>query len=229
MTQQQTQQAQQGAAAEQGAGTEAEGGDALKQLETALGEEGAAAGEEKPAEWTPPTKAEHDATLAALEAERGKLKRAREQAKRLRESTKAVAGAIEAEAGGAPAAGAGSEAAPDPRIAAMQTRVVRAAAKARLLEDGADPELVDLALARLQPDQVEFTEDDEPDLDEWLDEMKDKHPKVFAKPTAEQGGARRALGGVDQGRGAGAGTVKKLTFGQQVIENAKRAQGRGRR
>ena len=227
MTQQQNQQTQQGAAAEQGAGTEQEGGDALEQLETALGEEGDGEGGQGAEEWKAPTKEEWEAAQSALEAERGKLKRAREQAKRLREGTKAGAAAIEAETGTG-GAGTGGEAAPDPRIVAMQARVVRAAAREQLKDRGANPDFVDLVLGGLDPAAVDFTEDDEPDLDEWLDQVAEKHPAVFAKPA--DGGTRRPAGGVDQGRGSGAGAAKKLSYGETVLANARRAQmGRGRR
>lgn len=233
MTQPQNQGPQTGAESGQQQGGE---GDALDALDAALGQDEHPDGGGEAGEWTAPTREQWEAAQAALEAEKAKTARARKQAQRLRETSKGQqqggAGAGSAEDGdGAPAQPSG----PDPQLAVWQARAVRTAAKAELLARGADPEMVDLALGRLRPDQVDFTADDEPDLDAWLDEMEDRYPKLFAKPqqsAAEQPGARRPMGSVDQGRaaagtGTGAGAPRKR-FGQQVLDNAARAQGRRR-
>lgn len=211
-----------------GAQSEPEG-DALDELDAALGAEGEG-GQEQPEEWTPPTREQWEAAQAAhqaaLEAEKAKLNRARQQAKRLREGRGSQPGAApaEGEGDGAPAPG------PDPELAVWQQRAVRSAAKAELLNRGADPDMVDLALARLHVGEVDFTDDGDPELDTWLDEMEERYPKLFAKPTdpAPAEGTRRPMGGVDQGRASAGGPPKKMRFGDAVIANARRAQGRGR-
>lgn len=208
-------------------------GDALDELDAALGQDENPDGGGEAGEWTAPTREEWEAAQAALEAEKAKLARARKQAQRLRENGKGQPQAT----GGAPEDGdpAAQASGPDPQLAVWQARAVRTAAKAELLARGADPEMVDLALGRLRPDQVDFTADDEPDLDAWLDEMEDRYPKLFAKPqqsAAEHPGARRPMGSVDQGRAAaGTGTgqgAPRKRYGQQVLDNAARAQGRRR-
>lgn len=199
--------------------------DALDALDEALADDPAGAGE--PEEWTPPTREEYEAQQtahrAALEAEQGKLKRAREQAKRLREGKPPAAAA-----GQAPAAGAaGGE------IAVWQARAVRTAAKAELLARGADADMVDLAVARLRPDQIEFTEDDEPELDEWLDEMQERYPKLFAAAAPAPTAPARRPGRVDQGAAGSGGQPVRPTksLGELIIEKseaARRAGSRGR-
>lgn len=200
--------------------------DPLDALDQALADD-PAAGSGEPAEWTAPTREEHEALLAAhkseVEKERAKLHRAREQAKKLREG-KTTPGepAAEGDDGGSPASG------PDPQVAVWQNRAVRAAAKAELLNRKADPDLVDLALARLKPNEIDFTDDGDPDLDAWIDELEEKYPKLFNIPAAAAAPAgRQSMGGVDQGRAArGAGTPAKKRFGDLVLENSRRAQGR---
>lgn len=207
----------------------AEGGetDPLDALDAALGADEQAAGEGgEPQEWKAPTEEEWKAQQAAYEAAQAKLKRARTQAQSLREKAKGVPTTAGAEGD---AATEGAAAVPDPQLAVWQGRAVRAAAKVQLLERGADPDLLDLALARLRPDEIDFNKDDEPELEDWLDELEEKHPKLFAKPAAAAESGRRALGGVNQGRAAnGAGTSKPKRYGELVIENARRAQRGGR-
>lgn len=214
----------------QGAPADGDGqqqGDALDELDAALGEDGGAGqdgGEQ--AQWTPPTREEWEAHQAALEAERAKLKRARQQAQRLREGAKPAAAAPAADGG----EGAQAPSGPDPQITVWQTRAVRASAKAELLNRGADPDMVDLALARLHADQIEFDGEDEPILDTWLDEMEDRYPKLFAKDgaAAPAAGARPAAG-VNQGQAAARQPPRALSFGEQVMANSARATQAGRR
>jgi hypothetical protein len=215
-----------GATAE-GQGQPAEG-EPLDELEAALGEEPAEGdGAQSAEEWTPPTREEWAAAQAALEAERAKLKRARTQAQKLRESSRKgdapAQPAGDGQEGGAPAG-------PDPQLAVWQARAVRASAKAGLLDRGADPEMVDLALARLKPDEIDFTDDDEPDLDAWLDDVQDRYPKLFAKAEPQQAAARRPPGAVDQGSAKGRPVQRQMSYGERVIANAQAAmRGAGRR
>lgn len=196
--------------------------DALDALDAALADE--PAGDAEPEEWTPPTREEYEAQQAvhraALEAEQAKLQRARQQAKRLREGKPA------------PAAGqpAPADAAPAGDVAVWQARAVRTAAKAELLARGADAEMVDLAVARLKPTEIDFNEEDEPDLDEWLDEIQERYPKLFAAPAPAA--PRPRPGRVDQGAASSGQPARPaLSLGQQIIANseaARRAGNRGR-
>jgi hypothetical protein len=195
-------------------------GDALDELDAALGEGENATGAEGEGQhgeqWTPPTREQWDAAQAQLEAERAKLKRARQQAQRLREGAKAIP-AASAPVEGQEASPAGADTA---QIAVWQTRAVRAAAKAQLLGRGADPDMVDLALARLRAEQVDFDTDDEPLLDTWLDEMEDRYPKLFAK--ALQTGAR-PVGGLNQAGATARPAPRTLSLGEQIIANSQKA------
>jgi hypothetical protein len=209
------------AAPPEGQGQQPAEGEPLDELEAALGDDPADGDGGQPAEeWTPPTREEWAAAQAALEAERAKLKRARTQAQKLREAKRPEAPAQPAGDGQEGGAAAG----PDPQLAVWQARAVRASAKAGLLDRGADPEMVDLALGRLKPDEIDFTEDDEPDLDAWLDDVQDRYPKLFAKPeAAAQQGARRPMGAVDQGSAKGRPVQRQMTYGERVIANSEAA------
>lgn len=183
--------------------------DALEQ-DDAVDEDGV------PAEaWTPPTREEWEASQA-------KLKRANEQAKRLREKSRTT-----------PAAPATEAATPtDPaELTRWQTRAVRSAAKGELLARGADPDMVDLALGRLKANEIDFNGDDEPELDDWLDEMEDKYPKLFAKnaPAPAAPAAPRA-GRLEQGAAATGRPVRPaMSLGEQIIANSEAARLRGQR
>lgn len=198
--------------------------DALDALDAALADDPTGDGE--PEEWTPPTREEYEAQKAAhqaeLEKERAKLERARKQAQRLREGKPATPAAAE---GQAPAAD-GED------LAKWQTRAVRASAREALKDKGADPDLVELALARLKPGTVEFDEDDEPLLDEWLDEMQERYPKLFASAAPAAAAPARRPGRVDQGAGAtGQPARPQLSLGEKILaksEAARRAGGRSR-
>lgn len=199
-------------------------GDALDELDAALGhdtenpDQDGQGGEE----WKPPTREQWEAAQAALEAERAKLKRARTQAKNLREQRQQTTTAAQTQGDGGDGQGAPG---PDPQLTVWQQRAVRTAAKAELLARGADPDMVDLAVSRLKPDQIDFNDDDEPELEEWLDEMQDKYPKLFAKPEPAPAptGARRAMGAVDQGSARGRPVGRQMSYGERVIENSRRA------
>lgn len=201
--------------------------DALDALDAALADDPAGGDGVEAQEWTPPTREEWEAQQAAhkaaLEAEQGKLARARAQAKRLREGKPATA--TPAAAQGAPADGA-----PAGEIALWQARAVRTAAREALKDKGADADLVDLALARLKPSEIEFNEDDEPELDDWLDEMQERYPKLFA--TAPAAPAPRRPGRVDQGAAAGGQPAARpqMSLGELIIAKSEAARrGAGRR
>lgn len=202
--------------------------DALDALDAALADDSAGDGGGEPEEWMPPTREEYEAQQAAhktaLETEQAKLKRAREQAKKLREGktgAAAAAGADPAPAEGAPAG----------EVAVWQSRAVRASAREALKERGADAELVDLALARLKPSEIEFNDDDEPELDEWLDEMQERYPKLFQAAAAPAPAAPRRPGRVDQAAaGAGQAPVRpQLSLGEKILAKSEAARRGARR
>lgn len=188
------------------------------ELEEPEGAEDGAEGEEE--EWTPPTReqwqAQQEAHQAALKAERAKLARARKQAERLRK------GAVDQEgADGAPA-GEGTGPAAQAGEAVWRRRAVRASAKAQLLDRGADSETVALMLEGLKPEIVGFDDQDEPELDDWLDEMEERYPKLFTKPgTSVQPQERQRPGRIDQGAAAGSRPARaKLSLGEQILANS---------
>lgn len=199
-------------------------GDALDALDEALADDPTTDEGAEPEEWTPPTREEWEAQQtahkAALEAEQGKLKRAREQAKKLREG----------KGGTSPEGQPPASAAQPEELAVWQTRAVNAFAETALLKRGADPEMIDLALARLKPAEVDFDEDNRPDLDEWLDEMQERYPRLFAPATPAPAAAARRAGRVDQAAaGAGQPVRPQLSLGEKILaksEAARRAGGR---
>ena len=158
-------------------------------------------------EWTPPTRQQ----WAAAEA---KLKRAREQARKLREAQAATPAAA-----GDPQAAAAAQA----DLEKWQTRAVSTAAKAELLARGADPDMVDLALGRLKVSAVEFGDDDQPDLEDWLDEIQERYPKLFKPADAPAAPARPRAGRVETP--AGNPVRPKMGLGAQILANS---QGDGR-
>lgn len=188
--------------------TEDETVDDQEQLET--DDEDGDGGQEP--EYTPPTREQWEATQA-------KLKRAREQARKLREAKQA----------------APSSASPDPQAAAAaqadvekwQTRAVRTAAKAELLTRGADADMVDLALGRLKVAAIEFDDDDQPDLEDWLDEMQDRYPKLFKQPEAPAAAAQRPKAGRVE-TPTGRPVRAKVSLGEQILANSLGPNGRRR-
>ncbi len=154
-------------------------------------------------EWTPPTREQHEATLA-------KLKRAREQARKLREAgkTPAATGAADPEAAAAAQAD----------VEKWQARAVRTAAKAELLARGADPDMVELALGRLKVASVEFDDDDQPDLEDWLDDTQDRYPKLFRQAEAPAAQVRPKTGKVETPQGRP--VRPKLSLGEQIMANS---------
>ena len=182
-----------------------------EQIDDVLDEGAEETGDGQDAEqWTAPTREEWDAQQA-------KLKRANEQARKLREKTRATAPAAAAPDAGAAAAAAGD-------VEKWQGRAVRQAAKAELLQRGADPEMVDLALGRLRVAEVDF-DDDEPDLADWLDEMEERYPKLFAKPApAPAPAAAPRPGRVNQAAAAAGRPVRpQMSLGEQVLANSEAA------
>jgi len=167
-------------------------------------------------EWTAPTREQWEAQQAALDAEKAKLKRAREQAKRLREGKPAEGAAGD---GGQPAAHSGE-------VDVWKGRAVRAAAKVELINRGADPDMVDLALGRLKVDTVEFDHDDQPDLEEWIEDMQDRYPKLFKQPEAPAAQQRPKAGKVET---PSARPVRpKMSLGEQIVANSLGPAGRRR-
>lgn len=177
--------------------------------------------------WTPPTKEE-------VEKLQAKLKRANEQAKKLREAQAASAAKKTVPAprpAPRPAAPAAAEPEPHPGIdpselAKWQTRAVRGEARKALEDRGADRDLVALVLNQLKVDEIDFNDNDEPELDYWLDEMEDKYPKLFAQLASEPApaAARPRPGRVDQGAASKAQPVRKpMSMGEQIIAASRTA------
>lgn len=162
--------------------------------------------EQSEPEWTPPTKEQWEAAQA-------KLKRAREQARKLREAGKA--------APQQPAADAQASAAAQADVERWQARAVSTAAKAELLRRGADADMVDLALSKLKVSSIEFDEDDQPDLEDWLDEMQDRYPKLFKQPEAPAPVAGRPRAGRVE-TPAARGPRPKMSLGEQILANSQR-------
>lgn len=170
-------------------------------------------------EWTPPTREEWEEQQKQLAAAQAKTKRANEQARKLREAKQAAAAA---------SSGGDSAATTAEDVAKWQARAVRAAAKVQLVARGADADMVDLALARLKPTEVEFDSDDEPDLVDWLDDMEERYPKLFKQPEAASapGPQRPKAGRVETPTGKP--VRAKPTLGEQILANSLGATGRRR-
>jgi hypothetical protein len=184
--------------------------------------------EEEVVDW----KAKHDELAAQFEPLTANLQRARAQAKKLREAAKAT-GVPAAAAPAVPAVktvrqqAAATQvetpavAADDGEYARLQGSAVRAYAKAALLAAGADPDLIDAPLSKLKAGDIDWDEDeDEPILDDYIEDMKTRYAKVFAKPdavaTAQRVGGRRPTG-IDQGASnTGRAAPKELSFGEKL-------------
>lgn len=183
-------------------------------------------GEGEEEEWTPPTReqwqAQQAAHKAALEAEKAKLARARKQAERLRKGgTAKPEGAAE---------GDGAQPATAGEADVWRRRAVRASAKAQLLDRGADSDTVNLMLGDLKPERIEFDDQDEPELDDWLDDMEERYPKMFVKAPAAPAAERPRTGRVEQGAPSGGRPVRpKLSLGEQIIAKSEAARLAGRR
>jgi hypothetical protein len=153
-------------------------------------------------EWAPPTREQWEAAQA-------KLKRAREQARKLREA-KQTSPAAQAD----PEATAAAQA----DVEKWQSRAVKTAAKAELLARGADPDMVELALGRLKVASVEFDDDDQPDLEDWLDDTQDRYPKLFRQAEAPAAQVRPKTGKVETPQGRP--VRPKLSLGEQIMANS---------
>lgn len=185
-------------------------------------------GEEDGAESEPVVdwKAKYEEQAAALEASQAKLHRARAQAKALREAANVPAPT--------PPTSATRKTAPpkpDPEpvvvqdtaeVERWQVRAVQAEARSQLISRGCDPDLVDAPLSRLRVSEIDWDGDD-PILDEYLDAMEERYPKLFAKPepvaaAPRPGGVRRAAS-IDQAAGNGARgrtPEKEISFGERL-------------
>lgn len=179
-------------------------------LDTALdsGDNGDGDGDDT---WTPPTRDE-------VEALQAKLRRARQQAKKLRQRVSARddvddlddlddLDADDQASEGTRQSRARAERKARERereITRWQERAVRGSARAALLDRGADPDLIDLALGKLKASEIEFDDEDEPDLDDWLDDMEERYPRLFAPATPPR--AARASGQSPAGRWQASGS-----------------------
>lgn len=181
-------------------------------------------------------KARYDAQAAALEASDAKLRRARLQAKTLREQAAAANPAVPAAAAASPLAvparrpaAAAQPAVPaepqvvtvqdDSEVVRWQEKAIRADAKSALLARGCDPDLLDAPLSRLKVGDIDWDGDD-PILDEYLDAMEERYPKLFAKPepvAAPRVGAQRRPGSINQGAAAaGQPAQSQPSFGERL-------------
>lgn len=87
---------------------------------------------------------------------------------------------------------------------------VRKTAKAELLAAGADKETVDLLADKINPADVEMGDDGEFDLEDAIDELKEKYPKLFTDP-ADNGRAPRRPGGIGKKQQAAAGDARNMS------------------
>jgi hypothetical protein len=179
--------------------------------------------------WTPPTKDELEAERAAAAA---KIKRANDQAKRLREQMKAAGvqtGPTKATPAKAAPAKKAAAPAPEPEVdeaptgvdngelERWQVRALRADAKAELIGRGCDPKMVNLALGQLNGADIDW-DGDSPILDDWLDQMEDDYPALFAKQPTPTKAAPRKAGSIDQGAGtSGAPAQQQRPFGEALL------------
>jgi hypothetical protein len=180
--------------------------------------------EEPEVDW----KAKYEEQAAALEASQAKLQRARAQAKSLREQQAAASTTPPA-----PARRQQPKLDPEPvvvqdtaEVERWQVRAVLADAKSALIQRGCDPDLVDAPLSKLKVGEIDW-DDDEPILDEYLDAMEERYPKLFAKPepvaaaAPRVGGVRRAAS-IDQAAGTGStgrAPQERKSFGQALWES----------
>ena len=178
--------------------------------------------------------AQHEATQA-------NLVRARQQAKKLREQAKAGTPATPPVPVPTPPAArtaARQQPVPEPQVVTvqddaeigrLQTAAVRAYAKAALLAAGCDADLVDAPLSKLKAAEIDWDEDDdEPILDDYIEDMKQRYGKAFAKPEAPVASAARTAsvrraGSIDQGAGTGSGpgrpAPKEMSFGEKLWQS----------
>lgn len=160
-------------------------------------------------EWTPPSKEQ-------WEAQQAKLRRANRQAQRLREQQKHdVLEEVE------------KNTVSKDELDRWKVRAVRSDAKSGLLERGADPDLVELAISRLKIDDLTFDGDGDADLADWLDDMEDRYPKLFAKQETPKPVARRKPASIDQGAGSSRNNGTKSTV--EMLLNHAYGKGGARR
>lgn len=166
-------------------------------------------------EWTPPTKEEWDKL-------QGKLNRANKQAQKLRESSRNGKVVDEDEE---------KNKQHTEELTRWQLRAIRSDAKSGLLERGADPDMVELALGKLKPSDIEFNDDDDPELEDWLDDMEERYPKLFSKVEEVKPKAQRKPNSIDQGAGnTGKPTKPKQTMGEMLVSRGiESARGQVRR
>lgn len=82
-------------------------------------------------------------------------------------------------------------------VGKWRDRAIKQAARAAVIQKGADSEFVDLLVGKIKAAEIDFDDDDEPILEDWLEEMEERYPKVFAPsaprvrrvPTADQSAA----------------------------------------
>lgn len=188
-------------------------------------------------------KAKHDELQAQFEASQAKLARARAQAKALREKQEQATAPAPSPKPAAKAAPRPAKTTPvaepevitvqdDAEVERWQTKAVKAAARAELLARGCDPDLIDAPLSRLKVNEIDW-DDDDPILDEYLDAMEERYPKLFAKPepvaAAPRPGPRRAAS-IDQGAAANGGrpAQARKSFGDMLWESGGGAPARRR-
>lgn len=166
-------------------------------------------------EWSPPSKEEWDKL-------QGKLNRANKQAQKLRENSRTGKVVDEDEE---------KNKQHTEELTRWQLRAIRSDAKSGLLERGADPDMVELALGKLKPSDVEFNDDDDPELEDWLDDMEERYPKLFNKVEEVKPKAQRKPNSIDQGAGNTAKPSKpKQTMGEMLVNRGiESARGQMRR
>jgi hypothetical protein len=147
--------------------------------------------------------------LKILKARDRQVKRANNQAKRLREKYEPQT-VQNKNAKSAPGANQQQDDDAQAEVTKWQDRAIKQSAKSELISRGVDRDMVKLLLGQLKASEIEFDDDDEPDLEDWVDEMQDKFPTLFAgqsssAPQRAQAGRtaaqRRTPPSVDQGAG----------------------------
>jgi hypothetical protein len=179
------------------------------------GEDGDSEGEDGDTEeYAPPTKEE-------WEAAQRKLARVRREAQNLRKRVRE---------GGDRTSGDGKKdqvSDGDQAVSETEkwrTRAGREHAKSELLSRGADKEFVGLLLASLRPDDIEWDDDEDPDVEDWIERMEEKYPRAFgeaasaAKPSAPAAKRPGRLNGAETSNGRrGPAGGSTLSFGEQII------------
>jgi hypothetical protein len=195
-------------------------------------------------------------TLAQLQAENERLKRNLRRARRdAKRPGKASDDQRTAARGSRPATGradarraaddgddsddAGRRPTEDRKLTRAQTERSQAKGEVALIKAGADADLVELAVGKLGADDVDWSDRD--DVADWVDEMKDRYPALFAgrrmravdddEDEQTERRPRKRAASVDQAAGGRTPRrrAEQMSFGQRVMAQAAQAEPSRRR